>query len=67
MNFPVNIDENNLIKYNPKSEYYTEDYYLYTTENGTDILINNRHNFIGYENNTKKWINVNVLLNQNKL
>ena len=69
LNIPVNIDEGNLIKYDPKSEYYTDDCYPYTTENGTDILINDRHieyndnnmslcekncDFIGYENNIKE-------------
>ena len=69
LNIPVNIDEDNLFKYDPNSEYYTDECYPYTTENGTDILINDRHleyndnnmslcenncNFIGYGNDTKE-------------
>ena len=42
-NIPVVIDEENLFKYNPDSEYYTDECYPYTTENGTDILLNDRH------------------------
>ena len=41
-NIPVNIREDELFKYNPNSEYYTDDCSPYTTENGTDILINDR-------------------------
>ena len=67
-NIPVNIDENNLIKYDPNSEYYTDECYPYTTENGTDILINDRQDefnnnnmslcenncsYNGYEKDTK--------------
>ena len=43
LNIPVIIDEENLFKYNPNSEYYTDKCYPYTTENGTDILLNDRH------------------------
>ena len=68
-NIPVNINENNLFKYDPNNEYYTDECYPSTTENGTDILINDRHNefndnnlflcennctFIGYDEETKK-------------
>lgn len=46
---PVSLDENNLIKYDPESEYYTDQCYSYTTENGTDIILNDRQN--EYNNN----------------
>ena len=39
---PVSIDENNLFKYDPNNEYYDDECIPYTTENGTDILINDR-------------------------
>ena len=69
LNIPVSINEDNLFKYDPKNEYYKDECYPSTTENGTDILINDRHNefnnnnmslcelncsFIGYDNKTKK-------------
>jgi hypothetical protein len=41
-NIPVKIDEDNLFKYNPNSDYYTDECNIYTTENGTDILLNDR-------------------------
>ena len=41
---PVTIDENNLFKYDPNNEYYEDECIPYTTENGTDILINDRQN-----------------------
>ena len=40
---PVSIDEDKLIKYDPTSEYYTDECYSYTTDNGTDILLDDRH------------------------
>ena len=42
LNIPVSIDENNLFKYNPNSDFYTDDCSSYTTENGTDIILNDR-------------------------
>jgi hypothetical protein len=69
LNIPVKIDEENLFKYDPNSEYYTDDCYPYTSENGTDILLNDRHkeyndnnmslcesncNYIGYKKETKE-------------
>ena len=56
-NIPVSIDEDKLFKYDPRSEYYTDECYSYTTDNGTDILLNDRHeeynndNFSLCENN----------------
>ena len=38
----VNIDENELYKYEPKNEYYNDRCNQYTTENGTDITIYDR-------------------------
>ena len=40
---PVSIEEDKLIKYDPTSEYYTDECYSYTTDNGTDILLDDRH------------------------
>ena len=41
-NIPVSIDEDNLFKYNPNSDYYIDECNSYTSENGTDILLNDR-------------------------
>ena len=71
LNIPVSIDEENLFKHDPNSEYYTDECVPSTSENGTDILINDRQNefnennlslcqnncsFTGYETDTKKAI-----------
>ena len=42
LNIPINIDENNLFKYDPNSEFYTDNCFSYTTENGTDIIMKDR-------------------------
>jgi len=42
LNIPVNIDESKLYRYDPNSEYYTDNCFSYTTENGTDIIISER-------------------------
>ena len=39
---PVSIDENNLFKYDPNDEYYNDECLPFTTDNGTDILLNDR-------------------------
>ena len=39
---PVLIDDEILFKYDPNNEYYTDQCNPYTTENGTDILLNDR-------------------------
>ena len=39
---PVNIDESKLYKYDPNSEFYNDNCFSYTTENGTDIILNDR-------------------------
>ena len=41
---PVSIDEDNLFKYDPNNEYYTDICYPYTSENETDIIISDRQN-----------------------
>ena len=66
---PVSIDENSLFKYDPNNEYYVDECYTYTTENGTDIVLNDRKEefvdnnlslcenkceYKGYEEGTKK-------------
>ena len=66
---PVTIEEDELEKYDPNSDYYNDDCYAYTTENGTDIILNDRKNeyvdnnlslcennctFNGYDSITKK-------------
>ena len=50
LNIPVNIDENNLFKYDPNSEYYTDNCYSYTTEDGTDIILSDRKKEFGKNN-----------------
>ena len=42
LNIPVAINEKNLFKHDPKSYLYTDDCSSYTTENGTDIILNDR-------------------------
>ena len=42
LNIPVSIDEDNLFKYDPNSEFYNDNCFSYTTENGTDIILNDR-------------------------
>ena len=69
LNIPVSIDEDNYFKYDPNSGYYTDECYTYTTENGTDIILDDRQNeyndnnyslcennctLIGYDNDSKK-------------
>ena len=50
VNIPVDIDESILFKYNPNSDYYTDNCYPYTTDNGTDIILSDRKKEYG-ENN----------------
>ena len=69
LNIPVSIDENKLFKYDPNSDYYTDNCFSHTTENGTAIILNDRKKefsdnklslcenncyYIGYNINTKK-------------
>ena len=46
---PVSIDEDELFKYDPNSEYYTNECFSYTTDNKTDMLLNDRQ--YEYNNN----------------
>ena len=46
---PVIIDEENLFKYDPNNEYYKSECIPYTTEVGTDLIINDRQD--EYNNN----------------
>ena len=70
-NIPVSIDEDNVFKYDPNSDYYNNECTSHTSENGTDIVLNDRQNefnknnmslcensceFAGYEKETKKAI-----------
>ena len=68
---PVKINENEIYKYNLSSDYYNDICFPYTTEKGTDIILNDRKNeyhkqnlalcednciFVNYNKNTKKAI-----------
>ena len=80
-NIPVIIDENNLFKYDPNNEYYKDECYPSTTDNGADILLNDRYNeyndnnmalcennctFVGYDKGTKK-VNCECLIKSKQL
>ena len=73
LSVPVNIDENNLDKYNPNNSFYNDQCYTYTSEN-FDVSLEDRINeyiennmtlceedceYIGYDFN-KKNHNVNA-------
>ena len=62
LNIPVSIDENNLFKYDPNSEYYTDECNPYTTKGGTDILLNDRHD--EYNNNNFSVCENNCILKE---
>ena len=42
INIPVSINESSLYKYEPKSDYYNDRCFTFTSDNGTDIPLNNR-------------------------
>ena len=42
LNIPVSIDENNLFKYNPESDYYNDNCLAFTSDRGTDIILKDR-------------------------
>ena len=44
LNIPVSINEDTIFKHDPNSDYYNDECFAYTTENGTDILISDRQN-----------------------
>ena len=54
---PASIDENNLDKYDPNSEYYTNECVPSTSDNGTDIILNDRK---------EEFINNNLSLCESK-
>ena len=49
LNIPINVDESKLYKYDPNSEYYTDNCVSYTSENGIDMLLSDRQK--EYSNN----------------
>ena len=60
INIPVNIDENNLFKYNSSHEYYNDICYPYTTENKTDIILKDRRDeYIKYIKNNMSLCETN--------
>ena len=42
LSYPISIEDNELYKYDPTSAYYTDKCYPFTTENKTDITLNDR-------------------------
>ena len=42
LDIPVSINEDELFKYDPNSDFYNDDCFSYTTNNGTDIILNDR-------------------------
>ena len=60
LNIPVSIDEESVYKYDPNSEYYNDECYAYTTENGTDIILNDRQ--IEYNDNNLSICEINCTL-----
>ena len=49
LSLPVDIDEENVYKYDPNSNCYMDQCNLYITDNGEVILINDRHNEFNYK------------------
>ena len=60
-NIPVDINEDNLFMYDPKNEYYQDQCIPSTTNNGTDILLNDRQN--EYNSNNMSLCESNCTLN----
>ena len=42
ISYPVSINEDEIFKYDPNSKYYRDKCFPYSTENGTDITLNDR-------------------------
>ena len=59
LNIPVIINEDKIYKYDPQNKYYTDECFPSTTDNGTDILINDRQN--EYNNNNMSICENNCL------
>ena len=57
LDIPVSINEDLLFKYDPENEYYVDECYPYTSENGTDITLNDRK---------QEYIDNNMSLCENK-
>ena len=53
ISIPVSINEEELFKYDPSSDYYNDKCFAYTTENNTDIIVGDRRN---------EYINNNLFL-----
>ena len=49
ISYPISINEDEIFKYDPNSKYYNDKCFPYTTENGNDIILNDRKN--EYNNN----------------
>jgi cell division protein FtsL len=62
INIPVSIDEDKLYKYDPNSDFYNDDCYAYTTENGTDIILKDRKN--EFKNNNLSLCENNCTFNE---
>ena len=57
ISIPVKINEDNLFKYDSSSDYYNDICFVYTSDKGTDISINDRRN--DYNNNNQSLCEVN--------
>ena len=57
LHIPVEIEEDEVYKYDLNSDYYNDECFAYTTENGTDIILNDRKN---------EYIEQNLSLCENK-
>ena len=62
LNIPVSINESTLYKYDPNSDYYTDECSSYTTDDGTDIILNDRQN--EYRDNNLSICESNCNLNE---
>ena len=62
ISYPVTINENEIYKYDPKSAYYNDKCFPYTTENGTDITLNDRKN--EYNKNNISLCNINCTFSE---
>ena len=60
LDIPVSIDEDNIYKHDANSEFYNDKCYAYTTENGTDIILNDRQ--IEYNDNNLSICENNCVL-----
>ena len=59
INIPVSINEDNLYKYNPNSDYYNNICSTYTNDKGTDIILIDRKNEYNINNMSLCQINCN--------